>query len=223
MTENPYSYPDYKSPYVKSEYTGTFRMKNKETGKMEDVETTRTVYQNTEWDPNLVIPAGTQIGNENVSTEDTTNLERMREGKSPVIEMRDEDGNVTYDKIELHHLTGEEIYKGSEFFTGESRDGTLVEIRASKHDEYSSTIHNLNYKDVSFRTEIVENTDEEGNVVRTREKTGENKHYDLTRKNYWKDRAEDMSNMNDYVDIVAENDTVNYSTEYSNDNSYGME
>ena len=215
MSENPYAYPDYESPYVKTEYTGTIRMQNPETGKIEEIQTTRTVYRNTEWDPDLVIPAGTKIGNENATEVDTTNIERMKSGKAPVIVETNETGEVLYDKIELHHLTGEEIQKSSPYFNGETRDGTLVEIRSSKHDEYTKQIHNVNEKDVSFRTEIVENTDADGNTVRTREKTTENAHYNKVREQYWKDRAAEQQN--DYVDVQTQTNT---SDNITNENDY---
>lgn len=215
MAENPYAYPDYDSPYVKTEYTGTIRMQNPATGKIEEIQTTRTVYQNTEWNPNLVIPAGTKIGNENVTETDTTNIERMKSGKAPVIAETNEAGEVVYDKIELHHLTGEEIQKSSQYFNGETRDGTLVEIRSSKHDEYTKQIHHVNEKDVSFRTAIVENIDEDGNTVRTREKTTENAHYNKVREQYWKDRATEYQN--DYVDVHTQTNTGN---DLTNENDY---
>ncbi len=219
MSNNPYVYEDYTSPYIKTEYVGTIRVRNPETGKMEDIETRRTVYRNTEWDPNLVIPAGTKIGTENVTEVDTTNLDRIKDGKSPVIAEVNENGEVVYDKVELHHLTAVEIQKGSQYFNDEERDGTLVEIRESKHDEYTKTLHNVSEKNVSFRTEKVTSVDEEGNTVRSKEKTYDNAHYNSTREAYWQDRATEILNEreNEYVDLpvnTAETENAVVENEY---------
>lgn len=176
----------YHSPYLKTVYTGTIRIRNPETGKMEEVTTTRTVYQNTEIDPNMVIPKGTKLGNE-VIQEDTTNLERMAEGKSPAVTIEKEDGSIGYERIELHHLTGRELQPETAYFTGELQDGTLVEIRTSVHD--AQQLHNLGEKNNSFRKVKVETVDENGTAVRTMERSYGAAHYDKVRSQYWQDRA----------------------------------
>jgi hypothetical protein len=105
------------NPYVKSEYSGIIRLKNPSTGEIEEVPIHRTVYRNSHINPNLVIPARTVIGNE-TTTQDMTNLDRMKQGKSPLILTQNENGNIIYDRVELHHLTSEERIQQTLFFTG---------------------------------------------------------------------------------------------------------
>lgn len=95
---------EYTSPYIKTKYTRTIRFRNNTTGETEEKQINRTVYKNVNIDPDLVIPAGTVMGNE-TTTQNMTNLERMQAGKSPAILTSDEKGNPVYDKVELHHLT----------------------------------------------------------------------------------------------------------------------
>ena len=182
----------YDSPYIKGEYEGTIRIRNQSTGEMEDRQIKRTVYRNASIDPDQVIPAGTKMGSE-VTTRDMTNLERMQEGKSPVVCSKDAEGNTTYDKIELHHLTSTERNRGSEFFNGEKRDGTLVEIQGSVHDQYKKQLHAVNEPNNSFRKETQIVTDENGDTSRQKVKTYDATQYEKFRSQYWKDRAAEIS------------------------------
>lgn len=182
---------DYKSPYLKTTYSGTVRVRNANTGELEEKYITRTVYVNSEIDPDLRIPAGTRIGNETI-TEDTTNLDRMKAGKSPVIKTTDTNGNTVYDRIELHHLTSEERNRSSLFFNGEDKEGALVEIQSSKHSKYKKQLHAINESNNSFRkkTDIIVSKD--GTISRQRVKTSDAEQYERFRPQYWRDRAAEI-------------------------------
>lgn len=182
---------DYKSPYKKTKYTGTIKVRNADTGEIEDKIITRTVYINMEIDPDLEIPAGTKIGNEIVS-ENTTNLERMKAGKSPVIKTTDENGDTVYDRIELHHLTSEERNRSSLFFNGEDKEGALVEIQSSKHSKYKKQLHAINEPNNSFRKRTDTIVSEDGTISRQKVKTTDAEQYERFRPQYWKDRAAEI-------------------------------
>lgn len=179
---------DHTSPYVKSEYSGKIHIKNPSTGKIEEIPIQRIVYRNSRINPDLVIPEGTVIGNE-TTTQEMTNLDRMKQGKSPLILTHDENGSITYDKVELHHLTSEERTQQTLFFNGEKTDGTLVEIQSSVHDKYDKQLHAINESHNSFRKEKISSVDENGQTVRRKEKTYDAYQYDAVRSTYWKDRA----------------------------------
>lgn len=194
----------YTSPYEKTEYSGTVRIRNKETGEMEDREINRIVYRNSELDPDMVIPAGTKLGKE-ITIKEETNLDRMLAGKAPLLPKRDSDGNVVYtedekggqsmeyDKLELHHLLSQEKQRGSQYFNGEKREGTMVEIRSSVHDKYDKQLHAINESNKSFRKEVIQTTDKNGNTVREKIKTDDAVQYEKFRVQYWKDRADEIN------------------------------
>ena len=75
---------NYTSLYIKSESILIIRFKNPSTGGAEQRKIKRSIYRNTKINPDLLISAGTIIGNE-TSSQDMTNLERISRGKSPVI------------------------------------------------------------------------------------------------------------------------------------------
>lgn len=183
MTETTYT-----SPYIKSEYSGVIHLKNPSTGEIEEIPIHRIVYRNSQINPDLVIPVGTVIGNE-TTTQEMTNLDRMKQGKSPLILTHDQNGNIIYDRVELHHLTSEERTQQTLFFNGEKTDGTLVEVQSSVHDKYSKQLHAINESHNSFRKEKTSSVDGKGQIVRRKEKTYDAYQYDAVRSSYWKDRA----------------------------------
>lgn len=182
----------YTSPYIKSEYNGIIRVRNSSTGEMEDRQIRRVVYRNSEIDPDFIVPAGIKLGKE-VTKKDETNLERMQSGRAPVIQKQSENGTVKYDKIELHHLTSEERKRGNQFFNGEARDGTLVEISDSTHDKYKKQLHAINESNNSFRKSKVESVDENGKPVRQKVKSYDATQYEKFRSQYWIDRAAEVT------------------------------
>ena len=180
--------PNYTSSYIKTEYYRMVYLKNPFTGEIRESSMRRIVYKNTQIDPDLVIPLGTVIGNE-TTTKEMTNLDRMKKGKPPLILICDEKGNITYDRIELHHLTSEELKQQTDFFNGEITDGTLVEIPSSIHRKYNKQLHAINANHGSFRKGRILYIDENGRTVRGKKKTYDAYQYDAVRKRYWKDRA----------------------------------
>ena len=108
---------------------------NSHTGKLETVEGTRTVIKNRDINPNLVIPAGVIIGKKMIATEQT-NLQRMQNGHPPVIKTVDENGNVSYEMVCLHHLLLSEGNESSQYFQGYISAGTLMELPDSLHKKY---------------------------------------------------------------------------------------
>lgn len=160
--------------YVRTEYRGTVSVVDAGTGSRREVPVKRTVYQNRDIDPAYRIPAGTKYMNGHTVAEDTTNIELMRDGKAPFIQVRDETGRTVLVQVELHHVSGRETLRGHKFFAGEERDGTMLEIPSTDHDKYSRQIH---MGTPSFRK------DREG------KKSFDAKKYEKFRKQYWKDRA----------------------------------
>lgn len=183
---------EYNSPYTKKEYNGEIKIRNKETGRMESVQTNRTVYTNNKLNFELHIPKGTKVDKE-IIKEDTTNIERMKHGKSPLIKTVDENEVEKYERIELHHLTSSEKQSN---YNGKSRDGTVVEINSSKHDKYKQ-LHNINEKNNSFRRKKIEKTDKNGNKYREYVKSDDAKHYEKFKDQYWRDRANEYVNQNE--------------------------
>lgn len=179
---------NYTSSYIKTEYSGMIHLKNPSTGEIEEISIKRTVYRNTKINPDLVIPSGIVIENE-TTTQEMTNLDRMKKGKSPLILTHDKKGNITYDRVELHHLTSEERTQQTIFFNREKTDGTLVEMQSSIHDKYDKQLHAINESHNSFRKEKISYVDENGQTVRKKEKTYDAYQYDAVRSSYWKDRA----------------------------------
>lgn len=162
------------SGYQPTEYSGTLTFTNPENGQRETVPINRTVYQTDKIDPNLKIPAGTKFANGHTVKTDTTNRELMEKGNAPFVPVKDEKGNIRLVPVELHHLTGEETRKGSEYFTGKPRDGSLVEITTTTHDQYDGVLH---WDHPSFRN------DGKGG------KTRDGAKYNKFREEYWKWRA----------------------------------
>ena len=165
----------YQSPYVKTTYQAPVTYTDPKTGERVTKNIKRTVYQNSNLDPNMVIPAGTKNGTRGVLTRPMTNLELMRDGKAPFIAQQNSDGSVSYVKLELHHLTGEETLYSSRHFQGEDLDGSMVEIPSDVHDEHDRALHGLTAS--SFRR------DADGN------KTADDAKYNKFREDYWKYRA----------------------------------
>lgn len=165
----------YQSPYVKTTFSGPITYTDPKTGQRVTKMSTRTVYQNRNLDPGMVVPAGTRRSNGSVLKEDTTNLELMRSGRSPFIAVTRSDGSTHYQVVELHHLSGEETQYSSPYFRGESLDGSMVEIQDDVHDKYDRELHGLTAS--SFRK------DADGN------KTADDAKYKKFREDYWKHRA----------------------------------
>lgn len=165
----------YQSPYVKTTFCGPITYTDPKTGQRVTKMSTRTVYQNRNLDPGMVVPAGTRRSNGSVLKEDTTNLELMRSGRSPFIAVTRSDGSTDYQVVELHHLSGEETQYSSPYFRGESLDGSMVEIQDDVHDKYDRELHGLTAS--SFRK------DADGN------KTADDAKYKKFREDYWKHRA----------------------------------
>lgn len=165
----------YQSPYVKTTFCGPITYTDPKTGQRVTKMSTRTVYQNRNLDPGMVVPAGTRRSNGSVLKEDTTNLELMRSGRSPFLAVSCSDGSTDYQVVELHHLSGEETQYSSPYFRGESLDGSMVEIQDAVHDKYDRELHGLTAS--SFRK------DADGN------KTADDAKYKKFREDYWKHRA----------------------------------
>ena len=164
----------YQSPYQKNQFVGAVSYTNPQTRQKTTKLSNRTVYENKNIDPSLVIPAGTKYYNGRSVKSDTTNLALMEEGKSPFVPISNADGSTTLVPVELHHLTGQETQHGSGYFTGLEKDGTLVEIFAPTHDAYTKQLH---IGEPSFRR------DADGN------KTEDAAKYEKFKSNYWKLRA----------------------------------
>ena len=160
--------------YVRTEYRGTVSVADAGTESRREVPVKRTVYQNRDIDPACRVPAGTKYMNGHEVTADTTNIELMRDGKAPFVQVRDETGKPVLVQVELHHVSGRETLRGYGFFAGEERDGTMLEIPATDHDKYSRQIH---LGTPSFRK------DGEGRKSFDADK------YEKFRRQYWKDRA----------------------------------
>lgn len=164
----------YRSPYVKTTYSGPVTYRDPQTKQQVTKISNRTVYENRNLDPNLVVPAGTRRGNGSVLKESTTNLELMRAGKAPFILHTYPDGSTALVQVELHHLTGRETVHGSQYFSGKDTDGTMVEISSATHDLYSKQLH---LGTPSFRR------------GKRKQKTADGAKYDSFRSIYWKNRA----------------------------------
>ena len=166
----------YVSPYVKTTEDTMVTFTNPENGCQEKAQIHRTVYENSNIDPDMVIPAGTKFANGHLVQKDTTNMELMENGGAPFVLVKDDSGNVTLVPVELHHLDGRETISGAEYFTGDRRDGSMVEIPCTVHGEYSGILHIGGHS--SFRV------DAEGKKTRDAAK------YEAYRKKHWKERAQ---------------------------------
>lgn len=157
-----------KGNYTETEYTGIITIN----GQPQNI--SRRVYHNNNLDPDLIIPAGVARHiNEPIS-----NMDLMRNGNAPFIQIRDSNGNIGYTQVELHHLLGQETYHGSSFFGEHYSDGTIVEIGSNIHKKHYNAIHIWNGRKMSFRVDTL-----------TKEKSIDSKKYESFRKQYWRDRA----------------------------------
>lgn len=164
----------YKSPYVKTTYSGTISYRDPQTKQRVEKISTRDVYENNDINPITVVPAGTKYANGHCVKEDTTNVELMEQGKAPFVLVTNADGSKKLVPVELHHLSGEETHHGSVYFNGSEKDGSIVEIASTVHDTYSGQLH---IGASSFRR------DADG------EKTEDAAKYEKFRSAYWKRRA----------------------------------
>ena len=168
------------SKFRLTEYQATYSYTDPTTHEKKTASSPRRVYEYTELNMNLVIPAGTSFGNGRSTTKTQTNLERMLNGDKPFVLIRDENGNTKLVLLELHHLTGEETLLSSPFFNGTDRDGTMVELPQNIHDKYDKQIHMKGLP--SFRKSYGRKRD----VTRSADSA---KYTNFT-KQYWRDRAE---------------------------------
>lgn len=162
------------SPYEKTQFFGMVSYTDSQSKQLINKLSSRTIYENRNIDPTMVVPAGTVYPNGRCVREDTTNLELMDQGKAPFVAVVNSDGCTTLVQVELHHVSCEETQHGSKYFTGSERDGTLVEIAATVHDSYTNQLHIGNS---SFRRSV------DG------EKTEDAAKYEKFRSDYWKQRA----------------------------------
>jgi len=164
----------YSSPYTKTSYSQPVTYTDPQSKQRVTKMSNRTVYENRNLDPNLVVPAGTRRANGSVVKRTTTNLELMRNGNAPFIPHRLADGSTVLAQVELHHLSGEETQHGSRYFRGADVDGSMVEISHLTHDRYNRQLH---MGTPSFRRGC------------RKEKTADGAKYDSFRRSYWRNRA----------------------------------
>lgn len=164
----------YTSRYVKTSYNHPVTYTHPQTKQRITKMSNRTVYQNRDLDPNMVVPAGTRRANGTVVRRTTTNQELMRKGQAPFIPQRLSDGSTVLAQVELHHLSGEETQHGSQFFRGEDVDGSMVEISHLTHDKYDRQLH---LGTPSFRKGY------------RKQKSEDAAKYESFRKSYWRNRA----------------------------------
>lgn len=200
-----------KPNYQRTKYSTTVHVRDRETGEMKTVEISRTVYVNTNIDPNLVVPAGTVISGY-PTKEAQTNLERMQSGKPPLIEKTDENGQPIYltdesgaymldengqkipdlEVIELHHMSSAEtqgvMTEDGVMVRGY---GTLAELPGeSVHDKYSKVLHGQGSDSESFRKDKEIIRDENGDVIERRTIKSEKAYvFENFSGQYWKDRG----------------------------------
>lgn len=146
------------------------------TGKIKGKSVQRIVWIDTRLDPNLLIPAGTKFSNGRTVAADTTNLELMRKGRAPFIMTKS--GLV---QVELHHLSGEESLKGSEYFNLADNRGGLVELASDFHDQNSAVLHIPKEKGSSYRVDLL-----------TGGRSADAIFFVLFRRAYWKHRASEF-------------------------------
>lgn len=168
----------YRSPYVKTTYSGPVTYTDPKTKQQITRLSTRDVYENSRIDPDLVVPAGTKYINNRCVENDSTNLELMAKGNAPFVWVANSDGSKSLVQVELHHLSGQETQYGSTYFTGEESDGSLVEIASATHKQYNRTLH---IPGPSFRRN------------KDRSKTADDAKYNNFRSAYWKHRAQKFS------------------------------
>ena len=108
-----------------------------------------------------------------------TNRELMKNGQAPFVYVTAADGKKVLTQIELHHATQEETKKGAVYFTGEERDGGIIEVPSYIHKTYNGILH-IGVES-SFRKDVV-----------TGKKSFESAKYDNFRKKYWKDRLKQL-------------------------------
>lgn len=169
----------YQSPYVKTNYSAPVTYTDPQTRQRVTKLSNRTVYENRNLDPEMVIPAGTRRNNGTKIHKPTTNLELMRDGDAPFVRYTYADGSTGLVQLELHHLTGEETLHGSRHFQGVDKDGSIAEIFDVTHDRYNRQLH---LGTPSFRRGV------------RKEKTADGAKYEKFRGTYWKNRAEKHNN-----------------------------
>ncbi len=161
--------------YTKRIYSTELSFRDRKTGKMVSINSTRMVHQLNNIDINMIIPAGTKMANGRRVLFSTTNKQLMARGRAPFV-MRD---SGVLAQVELHHLTGVETQYASEFFNGKKMDGTLIEIPSDLHDKYSRQIHIKGHK--SFRVDTL-----------TGKLSFDAYKYHKIRAMYWKDRLNEL-------------------------------
>ena len=127
----------------------------------------------------LEIPAGTVYSNGVAMKKSKTNRELMKNGQAPFVYVTTPDGKRILTQIELHHSTQVETQKGSGYFNGEERDGSIIEVPSSVHKTYHKVLH-INKKG-SFRVDD-----------KTGGKSLDGEKYEKFRKKYWKDRLKQL-------------------------------
>lgn len=171
----------------KSENTGVYHpvefgteitAKDPRLGEKRTVQSKRTVYQREGIDLDLEIPAGTKFSNGKSVKSRITNRELMKKGSAPFVYVKDEAGNRILVQIELHHITSQETSKGSVYFTGRERDGSIAEVPSSIHKKQKKVIH-VSLKDGSFRVDDLLGG-----------KSFDANKFEKFRKIYWKKRLE---------------------------------
>lgn len=98
--------------YTKRIYSTELSFRDRKTGKMVSINSTRLVHQLNNIDINMIIPAGTKMANGRRVLFSTTNKQLMAKGRAPFV-MRN---SGVLAQVELHHLTGVETQYASEFF-----------------------------------------------------------------------------------------------------------
>lgn len=200
-----------RSYYTKTDYNGVVTVRNSKTGKMEKSETNRTVYRNSRMNPDLVIPVGTKIGKE-ITKKEMTNLERMREGKSPLIQNTDKQGKISYDRIDLHHLLSQERHKNN------SKDGSLVELTSSIHKKYHKQLHAIRGNETSWRVKKVKKITKDGKVRRGYMRSADAARFDKIKKQYWRDYASEIDKTRSHDAKLKEHSNTNKDTKQKKTN-----
>lgn len=165
--------------YQAVEYDMDITATDPATGERKTVSSKRTVHQRNDINLDFEVPAGSEYANGRVMTESKTNRELMQNGQAPFVYVTTNSGEKILSQIELHHSTQEETQKGSVYFTGEERDGSIIEIPSYIHKTHKGILH-IGVEG-SFRVDDM-----------TGKKSFEAAKYDKFRKKYWKDRLRQL-------------------------------
>lgn len=114
-------------------------------------------------------------------TKSRTNRELMENGQAPFVYVKTNEGERILSQIELHHVTSQETSKGSGYFNGEDRDGSIMELPSYIHKTYNGILHIG--RERSFRVDDV-----------TGGKSYESAKYTKFRNKYWKERLKQLEN-----------------------------